>query len=120
MANARAKGRRIGRTKKRNSLLIRSLAEAKLSYREIARIAKCSHGSVHAELVSLRKEKETHEKLEREKIVNEISESSKNSELLLDGLNLSEEKLDQVKENLTKAAKASVQEIQGQYYESVD
>jgi DNA invertase Pin-like site-specific DNA recombinase len=46
MANAKAKGKRIGRVKKRNSMLIRSLAEAKLSYREIARIAKCSHGSV--------------------------------------------------------------------------
>jgi hypothetical protein len=36
-------------------MLIRSLAEAELSYREIARIAKCSHGSVHAELVALEK-----------------------------------------------------------------
>lgn len=49
MANAKAKGKRIGRVKKRNSILIRSLLEAKLSYREVARIAKCSHGSVHAE-----------------------------------------------------------------------
>lgn len=56
MANAKAKGKRIGRVKKRNSVLIRSLLEAKLSYREIARIAKCSHGSVHAELAALSKE----------------------------------------------------------------
>ena len=40
MANAKAKGKRIGRVKKRNSVLIRSLVDAKLSYREIARIAK--------------------------------------------------------------------------------
>lgn len=51
-ANVKAKGKHIGRVKKRNSTLIRSLAEAKLSYREIARIAKCSHGSIHAELVN--------------------------------------------------------------------
>ncbi len=49
MANAKAKGKRIGRVKKRNSILIRSLIDAKPSYREVARIAKCSHGSVHAE-----------------------------------------------------------------------
>jgi DNA invertase Pin-like site-specific DNA recombinase len=47
LANARAKGKLIGRTRKRNSALIESLLEAGLSYREIARIAKCSHGSVH-------------------------------------------------------------------------
>ena len=49
MANAKAKGKRIGRVKKRNSALIESLLEAGLSYREIARISKCSHGSVHAQ-----------------------------------------------------------------------
>lgn len=52
LANAKAKGKRIGRVKKRNSVLIRSLIEAKLSYREIARISKASHGSVHAEVVA--------------------------------------------------------------------
>ncbi len=49
LANARAKGRRIGRVKTRNSALIRNLLDAGLSYREISRIAKCSHGSVWAE-----------------------------------------------------------------------
>ena len=48
MRNARAKGKQIGRVRKRNSALIESLLEAGLSYREIARISKCSHGSVHA------------------------------------------------------------------------
>lgn len=49
MRNAKAKGKLIGRVRKRNSVLIESLLEAQLSYREIARIAKCSHGSVHAQ-----------------------------------------------------------------------
>ena len=49
LANAKAKGVRIGRERKRNSVLIESLLDAGLSYREIARISKCSHGSVHAQ-----------------------------------------------------------------------
>lgn len=49
LANAKAKGVRIGRERKRNSALIESLIDAGLSYREIARISKCSHGSVHAQ-----------------------------------------------------------------------
>jgi DNA invertase Pin-like site-specific DNA recombinase len=49
LANARAKGKHIGRVRKRNSVLIDSLLDAGLSYREISRIAKCSHGSVGAQ-----------------------------------------------------------------------
>lgn len=49
LAAAKARGKRIGRERKRNSALIESLLEAGLSYREIARIARCSHGSVHAQ-----------------------------------------------------------------------
>jgi DNA invertase Pin-like site-specific DNA recombinase len=49
LANAKAKGVRIGRERKRNTVLIESLLDAGLSYREIARISKCSHGSVHAQ-----------------------------------------------------------------------
>ena len=49
MKNAKAKGKIIGRVRKRNSVLINSLLEANLSFREIARIAKCSHGSVSAQ-----------------------------------------------------------------------
>jgi DNA invertase Pin-like site-specific DNA recombinase len=49
LANAKAKGKRIGRQRKHNSVLIESLLDAGLSYREIGRIAKCSHGSAHAQ-----------------------------------------------------------------------
>ena len=57
IANARAKGKHIGRVRKRNSVLIESLLEAGLSYREISRIAKCSHGSVHAQKLEYKKRK---------------------------------------------------------------
>lgn len=45
---ARARGARIGRVRKRNDNLIHSLLDAGLSFRTIARLAKCSHGSVSA------------------------------------------------------------------------
>lgn len=48
LKNARAKGKRLGRERKRNDVLIHELLAAGLSFREIARIAKCSHGSVSA------------------------------------------------------------------------
>ena len=56
LANARAKGKLIGRKKLRDSDLIRKLLKAGMSYRAVAGIAKCSHGSVHAEVVAVRKE----------------------------------------------------------------
>jgi DNA invertase Pin-like site-specific DNA recombinase len=49
LANARAKGKLIGRVRKRNSVLIESLLDAGLSFREISRICRCSHGSVGAQ-----------------------------------------------------------------------
>jgi DNA invertase Pin-like site-specific DNA recombinase len=56
LANARAKGKQIGRKKLRDSDLIRKLIKSGLSYRKVSTIAKCSHGSVHAEVLALRKE----------------------------------------------------------------
>lgn len=49
LRNARAKGKRIGRARKRNSVLIETLLEAGMSFRSIATIAACSHGSVSAQ-----------------------------------------------------------------------
>lgn len=64
---AKARGKHIGRVKKRDSDLIRKLLKAKVTYRRIAEIAKCSHGAVHAELVALRREEsEAKLKLEQE------------------------------------------------------
>ena len=58
LANARAKGKQIGRKKMRDSSLIRSLLKSGMSFRQISVIAKCSHGSVSAEKSALRKEME--------------------------------------------------------------
>jgi DNA invertase Pin-like site-specific DNA recombinase len=49
LAAAKARGKRIGRVRTRNSALIESLLEAGLSFREVAKVAKCSHGSVSAQ-----------------------------------------------------------------------
>jgi DNA invertase Pin-like site-specific DNA recombinase len=48
LKNARAKGKIIGRVRKRNDVLIHSLLESGMSFRTISKIAKCSHGSVSA------------------------------------------------------------------------
>jgi DNA invertase Pin-like site-specific DNA recombinase len=58
LANARAKGRLIGRKKMRDSDLIRKLLKAGMSYRNISIVAKCSHGSVSAERAAVRREEE--------------------------------------------------------------
>ena len=49
LANARAKGKLIGRKKTRPSELIRALLKSKMSFRNIAMTLKISHGSVHLE-----------------------------------------------------------------------
>jgi DNA invertase Pin-like site-specific DNA recombinase len=56
LKNARAKGKHIGRAKLRDSDLIRKLRKAGLTYRAISTIAKCSHGSVHAEILAQKRE----------------------------------------------------------------
>lgn len=71
LAAAKARGKQIGRIRKRNSALIESLLEAGLSYREIARIAKCSHGSVHAQKKEYRVKKLAKEKADQEKLKKE-------------------------------------------------
>lgn len=53
LANARAKGKLIGRKKMRDSDLIRKLLKADMTYRNIAIIAKCSHGSVLLTMLSM-------------------------------------------------------------------
>jgi DNA invertase Pin-like site-specific DNA recombinase len=118
LANARAKGKKIGRVKKRNSLLIRSLVDAKLSYREIARIAKCSHGSVHAELVAYRKEKEEALKAqdqpqEKPLIFDEVQTA-------MQQMNIPEPTIQEVTKKIEDSARQKVQEIQGVYYDTVD
>ena len=67
LANARAKGKLIGRKKLRDSDLIRKLLKAKMSYRNIGVVAHCSHGSVSAERKAMKKEEaELKRKLEEQ------------------------------------------------------
>lgn len=121
MANAKAKGKRIGRVKKRNSVLIRSLIEAKLSYREIARISKASHGSVHAEVVAIRKEKAEEEKRKFEAIQESIkANSNTNSIEEMKRMDVDLETIEKVKHSLEETAKQNVANIQGQYFETYD
>ncbi|CAM6002801.1 unnamed protein product [Sphagnum balticum] len=66
LANARAKGKLIGRKKMRNSSMIRSLRAKGLTYRAIAELCSCSHGSVHAELLAQKKEEAENKLKEKE------------------------------------------------------
>ena len=56
LENARAKGKLIGRRKTRDSDMIRKLIKSGLSYRAVSTICRCSHGSVSAEVASMKRE----------------------------------------------------------------
>ena len=67
LANARAKGKLIGRKKMRDSDLIRKLLKSELSFRAVSSIAKCSHGSVSAEKKAMKRdEEELKKKIEKQ------------------------------------------------------
>ena len=66
LANARAKGKLIGRKKLRDSDLIRKLLKSGLTYRAISSIAKTSHGSVHQEKLAMKREEEAEKKKQLE------------------------------------------------------
>jgi len=57
LANAKAKGIKIGRKKTRPSELIRRLRQKGITYKEIARICGCSQGAIATELKLWEKEK---------------------------------------------------------------
>lgn len=78
LANARAKGKLIGRRKVRDSDMIRKLVKSGLSYRAISSIVKCSHGSVSAEVAAMKKEERElkQKQLEQEKAEKELQELS--------------------------------------------
>ena len=56
LANAKAKGIRIGRLKTRDSDLIRKLRQSGMTFREIAKIAKCSTAAVATEVKEMKKQ----------------------------------------------------------------
>ena len=58
LANAKSKGVHIGRIKMRDSNLIRKLlATEGMTYREAARISRCSTGAISAEVKAMKAEK---------------------------------------------------------------
>ena len=82
LRNARAKGKILGRVRKRNSALIESLLEAGLSFREISKVALCSHGSVSAQKKEwlakkkLREQEQASQKLLTGSTTDELNKSS--------------------------------------------
>lgn len=56
LANAKAKGIRIGRLKTRDSDLIRKLRSSGMTFREITKIAKCSTAAVSTEVKEMKKQ----------------------------------------------------------------
>lgn len=56
LANARAKGRQIGRKKTRPSELIRALLKSGMTYRQAAKVANVSHGAIYAEKMAMTKD----------------------------------------------------------------
>ena len=66
LANAKAKGIRIGRLKTRDSDLIRKLKISGMTYRQIAHISRCSAGAVGAEMRAWKKEKALEDLKEKE------------------------------------------------------
>ncbi|MBL7557722.1 MAG: recombinase family protein [Bdellovibrionaceae bacterium] len=122
MRNAKAKGKIIGRVRKRNDALIHSLLEAGLSFREVARIAKCSHGSVSASKKELLAKKA---KLEQEKIQelqNQIKQNSSAETIeTMKTMNVSEDIVKQVQQKIESEARDKVQSVMGHAgYETFD
>lgn len=74
LANARAKGKLIGRKKMRNSEMIRALRKKGLTYRAISELCNCSHGSVHAEVLAMKKEEAAKQLLEEQEKIKKLEE----------------------------------------------
>ena len=122
MRNAKAKGKIIGRVRKRNDALIHSLLEAGLSFREVARIARCSHGSVSASKKELLAKKA---KLEQEKIQelqNQIKQNNSAETIeTMKSMNVSEDIVKQVQQKIESEARDKVQSVMGHAgYETYD
>ncbi len=122
MRNAKMKGKIIGRVRKRNDVLIHSLLEAGLSFREVARIAKCSHGSVSASKKELLAKKA---KIEQEKIQElQIQIKQNTSEETIEtmkSMNVSEDIVKQVQQKIESEARDKVQSVMGHAgYETYD
>ncbi len=103
LANAKAKGIRIGRIKTRDSDLIRKLRASGMTYRQIATIARCSSGAVSAELRALKAEKKGIEVQHKSEPIVETSSHSTSS-ILQSNIQELEFDIDEVKIELDIAS----------------
>ena len=122
MRNAKAKGKIIGRIRKRNDSLIHSLLDAGLSFREVARIAKCSHGSVSASKKELLAKKAKIEQEKMDEIINQIKQNSSDSTIqTMKSMNVPEDVVRQVQQKIETEARDKVQSVMGHAgYETFD
>ena len=122
MRNAKAKGKIIGRIRKRNDVLIHSLLDAGLSFREVARIAKCSHGSVSASKKELIAKKAKIELEKIQELQNQIKENSSGETIqTMKSMNVSEDIVKQVQQKIESEARDKVQSVMGHAgYETFD
>jgi DNA invertase Pin-like site-specific DNA recombinase len=88
LANAKAKGIRIGRLKTRDSDLIRKLRAKGMTFRDCAKIANCSTGAIGAEMRALKAENIAKEKkrIEEEALLPklELEKSAQQQNSILD------------------------------------
>jgi putative DNA-invertase from lambdoid prophage Rac len=121
MKNAKAKGVKIGRVRKRNDVLIHSLLEAGLSFRDVARIVKCSHGSVSASKKEFLAKKAELEKKKIEELSRAAAESNVNTTTeQMKALNIPDDMAQKVQAKLENDARENVREIQGIAYDTYD
>lgn len=76
LANARANGKLIGRKKMRNSDMIRALHKKGLTSRAIADLCGCSHGSVHQEVLAMKKDELAKQLLEEQEKAKKLAEEA--------------------------------------------
>lgn len=122
MRNAKAKGKIIGRVRKRNDMLIHSLLEVGLSFREVARMAKCSHGSISAPKKELLAKKAKLEQDKLEEIRNQIKQNGSDSTIeTMKSMNVSADIVKQVQQKIETEAREKVQSVMGhEGYETFD
>lgn len=121
MRNAKAKGKKFGRIRKRNDVLIHSLLEAQLSFREISRIAKCSHGSVSAAKKEWLAKKADAERQKINAIIETVQQNPMRDAVAeMKSMNVDANVVNLVQEKIESDARENVRAIQGTAYETFD
>ena len=101
---------------------IHSLLEAGLSFREVARIAKCSHGSVSASKKELLAKKAKLEQDKIQELQNQIKQNTSTETIeTMKSMNVSEDIVKQVQQKIEAEARDKVQSVMGHAgYETYD